>query len=1091
LSVNSFEPRTGEMFMGDDEGWSTEFDRVTSKLDELSEVFLPWLALHDECVLALSEDELKRLLCEPAWGGLIIKSDGSEQSLERIAPALKLIKSIPDSPKVHISLPIDVLASLFGEEVWQHERYTVSAHEDWQSLLPKDGYAFALSTSNPSHCVTLRTPEADLSAHITLPTGKHELHIWRKRNSKATAGGCSSPRERVERLRCFLSSLGGMIDGIIVDCSKMFVFKRVMGRRIPVRCFFGSAFSGALDIATSECGLSEVQVLRSVCYDPSLDANRTRLSFWRGIASSYATSLIEPLAQFASETGLNFGLDWSCWRNQLSPILLFGDLRQMAKCIRTDLASSLGVKPIVITTCNAVGLRVFTALLGEHFTIAVRASRDSDELSQAFVAAKNGADVFITEVATESALPDWLSITACLRASWWLKARRTLNEQISRLFAFANIGDAHSPAAVLITMRHLLSKSCMTRVQNEAVEIFSDWSDLNGLLERFHLCCDWLLDEDLEGASVEKDLPMQIASTSFEHSGLKIKGRVYTTFLLPTPAGLSKVAWMKLSELHDAGGSIFLVGPPPSPSEVIPETVFLKWVQATARSYEVRFIYAKEFDMPLDDLSPVTYQNPNGGCLGMFNWRICPDKVEAPLMVHRMLTLSIRPMAETHHPTIRTLVRWVEETPIVTVWNDSDELSEFALRVRCIGRVLIWRMESGDGAQPYLHYATVEDEVDAYGMMCMVLSITLPPRHWCAIAFPPGTETHVMASNFTVTDVKVVGTKVSIRGFARKRQLRASVCVGRRLIEFEADEPSIPDDEHELGRLVRVISQQASIIVVGEVRFSEWSCSYRFPWSLIHRKFLWHQVADERDLISVSHAERLSELKVRARIECPPNCKGFFVRVRNLPGEWIAINLDDKAVAVNARLGSELLQRLASDRSCELISGYDTRWLELTESVGDGTHHLILSLLPPEGGQVSLPRVYVMMELSTEDVGLIEGLESSIVMSGCYERLRVMRGFRCDLSVQMPKSVDELQLTFTSRWIGAALFVDADGETVATSFGRVRVQLKKDGALEKHLKAHVGEIKLGDVCAKVEAPLNWVVALGVDVTSEVSPHKTA
>ncbi|MFA4016580.1 MAG: hypothetical protein RUDDFDWM_001690 [Candidatus Fervidibacterota bacterium] len=1077
--------------MGDDEGWNTELDEVTSKLCEVSELFLPWLVLHDESILALSEDELKGLLREPAWGGLIIKSDGSEQSLKRIAPSLKLIKSIPDSPKVHISLPIDVFASLFGEEIWQHERYTVSAHEDWQSLLPKEGYAFALSISNPSHCITLCTPDANLSAHITLPTGKHELHIWRKRGCEATTESCSSTHERVERLRCFLSPLSGIIDGIIVDCSTMFVFKRMMGRRIPLRCFFGSAFTGALNIATSECGLSEVQVLRSVCYDPSLDANRTRLIFWRGIASSYATSLIEPMAQVASEMGLNFGLDWSCWRNQLSPILLFGDLRQMAKSVRTDIASSCGVKPILITTCNALGLRMFKALLGEHFTIAARASHDSDELSQAFVAAKSGAGVFITEIATEPNLPEWLCITAYLEANWWLKARKTLNKQISTLFAFASIGDAYSPAAVLMTMRYLLSKSCMTKVHNEAVQILSDWSDLNDLLERFHLCCDWLLDEDLENASVEKDLPMQVASVSLEHSGLKIKGRVYTTFLLPTPAGLSKAAWMKLSELHDAGGSIFLVGPPPSPSEIIPETVFLKWVQASARSYEVRFTYAKEFDMPLDDLSPVTYQNPHGGCLGMFNWRICPDKVEAPLMVHRMLTLSIRPMAETHHPSIRTLVRWVNETPIVAVWNDSEELSEFALRVRCIGRAFIWQMESSGGAQPYLHYDTVEDELDAYGMMCMVLSLALPPRHWCAIAFPPGTETHVMASNFTVTDVKVAGTNVNIRGFARKRYLRASVCVGRRVIEFEADEPSIPEDERDLDRLVRATSQQANIIVVGKVSFSEWAGSYRFPWSLIHHKSLWHQMSGERGSLLISHAERFKELKVRARIERPPNCKRFLVRICEMPSEWFTINLDDKVVAVNARFSSELLQRLSGGESCELISGCDTHWLELTELVGDGTHHLLLSLPPPEGGQVSLPRAYVLMELLTEDVGLVESLESSIAMSGCYEHLRVMRGFRCNLSVQIPKSIDELQLTLASQLVGAGLLIYADSETVATSLGRVKMQLKSDGTPEKHLRVYVGEMELGNACANVKVPLNWTVAFGVNVTSEVSPHRAA
>lgn len=1065
---------------------TSEAEELTHRLRSPDILCRPLLALSCDCVAELGEEKLKHLLGEPEWGGIILRCYETELLAGRSISTLELVRKNAGDLPVLVSVRIEAIADVLGEGFWEHERCRLSAYEHWRKLLPQDGYAFSLSVANPSHCITLCTPSAPLDEQLSLPSGEYEFHIWRKHNSNGSKRLALSADERQERLMSFLLPLKRLADGLVIDCSPLILSRRSGKMRIFVRRMLESVFEESLNCASAKCGVSQVSILRSVCYDASLDADRLRLSFWAGVAQAYRNLLIMPMMNALNELNMRFAIDCSGWQNTLSLFFAFGDIRQALKC--DAIAPSHGKLPMLIVSCNAITLRLLKALLGKSWLIAAQASpSDGDELKMAFIAAKHGADAFVSDAFYSPELPEWLLAAACASAPWWFASRKVINMNIARLLSIGKIGREYSPMAVVISVRHMLSKLCMTRVRDEAADMISAWSDLIELLERFHLSCNWITDEDLAGASIVEKLPMQVASVSVERSGLCLGEECHTTMLLPTPNGLSKAAWMTLSQLHEAGGSIFLVGAPPPPSEVIPETDLLKWVQACSRSYEARFIYAKELDMPLDDLSPVTYQSPTGGCLGMFDWRICPDKTEAALMMHRMLSLSIRPMVETHHPSIRTMLKWLGETPVVLAWNESDELAEFHLRIRCVGRAIIWRMDEPDHPERYLHYTIVEDEIDALGTMCTLVSLKLPPKHWCALLMPPGAETHIGACNFHVTDVSVLNGMAYIKGYARSPSLQAMICVGRKVLEFNAHADCIPEDETKLDGTLRLTGERFEAICVGELEFNLWRARRRFPWSLIHRHTLWRTIADRR--IRMEHAERFSEIQLRLEIACPPHCESMWLKFCGMPKEWLAITVDGKTVAANAGANLSHLKRLKlieRDGERKLISGHDTDWLSL-ECQSD-RHEVILWVLAPEGGEVKPPNVFAMFKLSGKEVFLLDGSMLALSsMSGC-RNLHMMRYHECHLSATPPADVNELLLMFDSSWRNSILIGSIEGAEAASSLRHLHLRLTCDE--EKSLRIQVGEFLMSklieDATGETQsAPLKWRVAFGINTAGKV------
>lgn len=1067
---------------------SSEAEELTHRLRSPDTSCRPLLALSCDCIAELEGEKLKRLLGEPEWGGIILRCYETDQLKERLMSALEIVRRNAGSLTVFASVQIDAIADVLGEGFWEHERCRLSAHEHWKKLLPQDGYAFSLSVANPSHCITLCTPNAPLDEQLSLPSGEYEFHIWRKRNSSSPKRHASSADERQERLMSFLFPFKQLADGLVIDCSPLVLSRRFGKARIFVRRMLESVFEESLNCASAKCGVSQVSILRSVCYDASLDADRLRLSFWAGVAQAYCNLLVMPMMNALNELNMRFAIDCSGWQNTLSLFLAFGDIGQALKC--DAIAPSHDKLPMIIISCNAITLRLLKALLGKSWLIAAQASpSDGDELKMAFAAAKHGADTFVSDAFYSPELPEWLLAAACASASWWFSSRKVINMNIARLLSIGKVGREYSPAAVVISVRHMLSKLCMTRVRDEAADMVFAWSDLLELLERFHLSCNWITDEDLVNASIIEKLPMQVASVSAERSGLRLGEECHTTVLLPTPNGLSKAAWMTLSQLHEAGGSIFLVGAPPPPSEVIPETDLLKWVQACSRSYEARFIYAKELDMPLDDLSPVTYQSPAGGCLGMFDWRICPDKTEAALMMHRMLSLSIRPMAETHHPSIRTMFRWHGETPIVLAWNDSDKLAEFHLRIRCVGKAMIWRMDEPNHPERHLHYTFVEDEIDALGTMCTLVSLRLPPKHWCALSIPPGAETHIGASNFYVTDVSVFDEMAHIKGYARRPSLQAMICVGRKVLEFNAHADCIPDDEAGLDGALKLSEERFEAICVGELGFSLWRARWRFPWSLIHYRTPWHAIANADRSIRIEHAGRIGEIQLRLDIACPPHCESMWLKFCGMPSKWLAITIDGKTVAANASANLSHLKRLKlveRESECKLISGHDTDWLSL--ECQSGRREVILWTTIPEDGEVKLPNAFAMFKLSGREVFLLDGAMLALSsMSGC-RNLHMMRYHECHLSATPPVNVNELLLMFDSSWRNSTLIGSVEGVEVASSLRHLHLKLTCDG--EKSLRMQVGEFLMNkpieDATGKAQsAPLKWRVAFGIDVVDKV------
>ncbi|MCS7253641.1 MAG: hypothetical protein NZ781_06400 [Armatimonadetes bacterium] len=1066
-----------------------EIDGLVRRLRSSDALYRPLLAMSYDCALKLERDCLSRLLNEAGWGGVVIRCDEVEPRNECLIAALEAIRQAAANLPLHMSVRVETIANALGERFWEHERYRLSAQDRWKRLLPKGGYAFALSVANPSHCITLCTPSAQVDEHLLLPVGEYEFHIWRRCNGSDSLGANLTDADwRCEQLKLLLSPFQGLVDGIIVDCSTLILSRRFGRRRISVRRILECVFEEALNYTSIECNSSEVSILRSICYDPSLDADRTRLSFWRGIARAYRRLFILPIANALNELNLCFAIDFSGWRNPLSPFILIGDIGLALK--RDADMPGFGVPPMLITSCNAIGLRIFRALLGASWNVAVRVSpEDGDELKLAFTAAKHGADAFVSDVFYSPELPEWLLASAYAGAPWWLSFRKTVNENIARMLNIGRMGHEHSPAAAVITVRHMLSKLCMTRIRDEAADMITAWSELLELFERFHLSCDWVSDDDLANASICEKLPLQVASVSVERSGLRIRGGCYTAVILPTPRGLSKAAWMALSQLHNAGGSIFLVGPPPSPPEITPETNLLKWVQSCSRSYEARFAYAREFDMPLDDLSPVTYQSADGGCLGMFDWRICPDKVESALMVHRMLSLSIRSMAETHHTSIKTMLRWFEETPIVLTWNESDEIAEFRLRVRCVGRVVVWSTHCPECPKRHLHYAVVEDEVDSYGSMCMVISLELPPKHWCAISIPPGAETHIAASNFLITDVNMVDEIACVRGYARKPELKATICIGYRAFEFEAHAGCIPEDEARLDETLKLDGAHFDAVGACELGFNLWRAKLRFPWALLHRCTPWHIISSSEHSIRIERSGRFREIQLRSDVERPPNCKNLMLRFFNMPDEWLALTIDGQIVAVNAGADLDSLRRLKlaeAAKTCRVINGYDTGWLR-TEGKYD-RHEVILWTLLPHGGELKLPNISAVFELSGEEPLLLDSIMLALGSMSSYKNLRLMRSCEYGFKISPPTDVNELLLVFDSPSGNLILIGDVEGAQVASSPCHLRIELACDG--ERRLKVFVGDISMrklqeGEGGNFGTMRLRWRVAFGIKAVSRV------
>ncbi len=1046
----------------------------------------PLLALSHKCVTELDEGKLKRLFKEPEWGGVIIRCYETERLHEHLKPALEIARRSAGDISVFACVRIEAIANALGECFWEHESLRMSAHDGWKKLLPQGGYAFSLSVASPSHCITLCTPNAQLDERLSLPTGEYEFHIWRKRCADSERRFAPDAFERKEQLMSFLAPLKRLADGLVVDCSTLVMSRRFGRGRIFVRRMLESVFEESLSQAAVECGASEAAILRSVCYDPSLDADRMRLSFWRWVAQAYRRLFILPMMDALNELNMRFAIDCSGWRNTLSPFLAFGDIGQALRY--EPVITSHDMLPMFIVSCNSITLRLLRALLGGGWIVAAQTSpEEGDELKAAFTAAKHGASAFVSDVFFSSALPEWLLASTCASAHWWFASRRAINMDIARMLCISKVGFEHSPAAVVISVRHMLSKLCMTRVRDEAANMISAWSELLDLLERFHLSCNWITDDDLASATIVERLPLQVALVSVERSGLRVGNEYHTTVLLPTPSGLSKAAWMVLSQLHEAGGSIFLVGAPPPSSEVIPETGLLKWVQSCSRSYEARFIYASELDMPLDDLSPVTYQSATGGCLGMFDWRICPDRTEGALMLHRMLTLSIRPMAETHHPCIKLMLRWLMETPIVLALNDSDELAEFHVRIRCVGRAAIWLAGQGGYPERYLHYAIVEDETDACGAMCTLIPLKLPPGQWCVLSIPPGVETHIGASNFHVTDVSVTDEMAHIKGYARRPNLQATICVGRKALEFDAHAECVPEDEAKLDGVVRVTGGRFEAVCVGELSFTSWRASFRFPWSLIHRRTSWHTMSGAERSMRMEHGERFSEVQLRLDVVRPPYCKGLRLKLQSMPEEWLAIAIDGKMVAANADADLRRLKRLRliePESGCKFISGCDTDWLSI-EWQSD-RHELVLWTTIPEGGEVKLPHVYVLLELNCEDPSLFDGAMLVLnSMSNC-RRLHLMRCCECLLSILPPPDVSELLLMFDSLWDSSTLIGSIGDEVIASSLRHLRIKLTCDG--ERLLRVQVGEFLAGkpDEGAKAQlTPLRWRVAFGVNAVAKV------
>lgn len=1078
-----------------------DVEELVRNLVERETSFHPWLTITGDCILSLEQGHLERLFKEPTWGGIIICCNGIKPYLEHQLKALEIARrAAPDLP-LFVSMRIEAIMEALGEYFWEHERYRVLSHEPWEKLLPPDGYALALSVSNPLHCITLCTPRAKLEEHLSLPVGENELHIWRKCQPKD--GGLKDPSSaefdwRVEQLHSILSQLRQVADGVSINCSTLIIPRRAFGRHITVRRMPSSVFESALSVAASECGVSEAGVLRSICYDPSIDANRVRFSFWRAVARAYRTSLILPIMHALGELGMSFSLDMSGWDNPLSPFITFGDVKQAFR-LDSDSDGTNGTlspgeirapsHPVLIVNCNAILLQILRALIGRWWAIAVRVSGD-EEVGQSLIAAKHGAQMLVSDAFFTQSLPEDLMAHVYLNSSWWLESRMVLNATIGRILCFGNSGRKHSPAAVVITVQHLLSKLYLTRVRSDPAEMISAWSELIGLLERFHLSCDWITDEDLAEGAVAEHLPLQVAMASAERYGICIGDGCYTTILLPTPSGLSKAAWIALSKLHNVGGSIFLIGAPPLPSEVTPETELLKWVHSSSRSYEARFIYAKELDMPLDDLSPVTHQNPHGGCLGMFDWRICPDKVEAQNMLHRMLNLSIRPVVETHHGGVRTLVRWFGETPAVLAWNSLSEPAKFHLLIRCIGRVIVWQAHFPERPMRYPHYAIVEDEIDVHGAMCVVVSLELPPRQWCIIFIPPGAEACIAGANFRVTEVNLIGKVAKVKGFTRTPNLKATICVGRRMREFEAHIANVPSDESELDKLVKLNASHFEAICAGKVHFNMWRARFRFPWSLLHRITPWQAIPSGGGLLRIVRGERLSIIQLRCDVEHPPHCKRFMFRVFGMPKGWLALEVDGDIVAVNAVATIEHLRKFGIAKVVSVsksIDGCDTGWLTITQRAEK--HEIILHVLAPEDGIVKLPEAFALFELAAEDISLAEGITLALSSLRHLSDLHIIKMCGYDLSIPPIANADELLLELDSDWERVTMTVSADGWRVASSAGHVRLRVMGIG--ETRLKVNIGELCAKELSSAVlgeasQAPLKWRVAFGISYEGEVN-----
>ncbi|HID06025.1 MAG TPA: hypothetical protein EYP10_02640 [Armatimonadetes bacterium] len=983
---------------------------------------------------------------------------------------------------------------------------------DLTQLIHRECYAFAVPTREPTRSYALYMPELrEPPSGDALPVGDYELLIWHP-GGQAREDATS---EVVDYFNELSQALSDCISGMAIECGGLVAVVSDGSRRCLLRRWWSPVFIEALERTAHTVGELDVEVLRALSFDPSRDADEIRSAFWRELGRAYHEKLIMPLQEVASSCSIRLAWDWSHWRNPLSPWVAFGDVRECfglkrhsgaheeqfnssddSQGMRTKLDAYFNEDntmniPIIVLRHDQWLLQLFTSLR-EHtaqvITIArISATKMSEELEYAWHAIRNGAYPLWCDLHGHPEMHPSVTLRALLHANWWLRKRSALNHYLARMLAGMRHARRYAPMAVVTPLMHFQGKLHLSRIANEAMECSDAWRELDDLLHRFHFDYDWVPDDNMVEASVIKKPPIQVSLTAIERVGLCIGRGCYTVAVLPTPQGCCEALWVKLSEFYEAGGSIFLLGAPPPPSEVSAETEFLKWVHATARSYQVRFALQAELGAPVDDLSPVTYQNPHGGCLGMFDWRLCPDKVESPLMTHRMLLLALRPLVETHHTAIKTAVRWLNETPLIMVWNSSGELAEFHLRIRCVGTLMQWQAIDGS-INDYLHYARVEEEVDAEETLCIVTPLTLQPYCASIISVPTGMRPHVAAANFAVTHLEVNISELRITGYARQRHLDATVSIGRRTVEIAHHCEMLPDDPRALDRCVRVLSQYGDIVIVAQVHQWQWMPQYRWWRKWLHGRIAWTPIAeDERVTLTNVPAKHVECILLRTEVNIPPSIERLILWLERLPEGWLTLAINNRIIACSsAEIAVTHTSRATDDLSS--ISVISTpQFFDATSYINHGRMELVMRIHMPDKGSMHLPAIWLLMHLCASSGQTIDDVFHFITASDAIAHVHALRNSNWDLQVRALDDVDELRIEWSATEPESIVHVARNTACDVAGPAHVATIVGSHGQKPASMRVQVSDLKLMPVTSDMEhkMELRWSVASKVHFNVEV------
>ena len=587
--------------------------------------------------------------------------------------------------------------------------------------------------------------------------------------------------------------------------------------------WWAPAFNQTMKVTCHTTNTTSLQILQALTFDTSESAAKVRGVFWATYAESLVTLFIRPLHQLCHDSNCKFGIDLSEVKNLAELFTLLGDPSVVFPHV--DL-SVLPSNSLLMTLAGSHheqngGPHPISAISprGELRREGIVAMRD----------ASDSASGFCREPLSHPSLPPEVITKLWEQAPSLLKAERRMNARLTHLSILVSKTQANPPLALLFPT-HSLQRSlqlCQWTRKTERLEI--SLADTTNLLRRFR-CNFHLLDDNL------------LSMAKIHGDKLCAGSTRYHSVVITQAQGEPPEMWRKLSDFFVAGGNVLCLCPPPPPRELKQDTVFSVWMYRATQAYQILLATAHEQQTPIE-AHPVWHQLIDGGAVAVFDWLAYPNRIEAELTTHQLLTAHPKPFLEARNEAIGTGVRWLKTTPFILLFNESETGQTFRLRIRCYGKMEKLTLDDGH-LRPHNIYARVEDDLAEDQPVSSVTTVHLPSFGDAILTVPPGIEPHTETANFSVDHIEQECGRVQVHGYSHSGTPRALVRVGLRQRSLEGADLASVQLEELTDLSILENSSQISVIPV-----EQWS--WRIippPWKRLLGRGKWSDVKSGRKL---------------------------------------------------------------------------------------------------------------------------------------------------------------------------------------------------------------------------------------------------